>query len=97
MAEDQDITVNTVDVNFNTTSSPVEDMVRRARLYADGDLIDTTSTSGLSGTSNQTVTFNGSGDLEYLIEQDSEVEFSVEVDFYATSNTGFTDGDPLRG
>lgn len=92
-AEDSDILVDNVHAQFDSSTSTIENMLRRARLYMDGDLVSSKSLAGLATTSAATLVFD---DLDETIAQDDTAEFVVEVDFYETSRSGFDVPDTLE-
>lgn len=75
-AEDSDIEVTDVTVGLSVSASTLATVVNRARLLADGVVIGTKGASGLTASGD--IVFD---DLEYMIDEDDVVEFSVEIDF----------------
>ncbi|MFN3188133.1 MAG: peptidoglycan-binding domain-containing protein [Candidatus Paceibacteria bacterium] len=73
-ADDSDVEVQEITVNFGSSTSTVATMVNRARLLADGRVI---STKGVTGTSTS-ILFDR---LDYVVREDDTVDFSVEIDF----------------
>lgn len=75
-AEDSDIEVSDVRVGLTLSANTLATVVNRARLLADGQVVATEGASGLGITGD--ILFE---DIEFMIDEDDTVEFSVEVDF----------------
>ncbi|MEX2410180.1 MAG: peptidoglycan-binding protein, partial [Candidatus Paceibacterota bacterium] len=87
-AEESDVEVNDVYVTFGVsnafTTTTLGQLIDRTRLYADGSLVSTKSVATTSTTSVDVV-FD---DLDYEIDEDNVVTFTVEVDFNDVTETG---------
>ncbi len=71
-AEDGDVEVLEVAVEFDVTGNDTEDVLYRAYLYQGNTLLDQTSVTS------DIATFD---DVDYVIDEDDEVTFTVKVDF----------------
>ena len=86
-AEDSDVEVQTVDLTIDydsATTSELDDVLRRVRLYADGSQVGSKSSFGDAATTTVTI-----DDIDHMIARDDVETFSVEVEFYPTSNSEF--------